>query len=175
MTQAGEMVRKPGGHPLPFTAVEEFAVEEVAFSWRARFPILPLVSMRVLDGYAAGEGRLEARLFGLPLMRFGGPETSEGEAIRYLSELPWVPHAMLANRELEWSEIDARTVEVATRVGSGRVAFRIEFDPSGDIVGGSAERPRTEGKKVVRTPWAGTFGDYALVGGVRIPTYGEVR
>lgn len=48
--QAGEMVRKPGGRPLPFTAVEEFVVEEVAFSWRARFPVMPLVSMRVLDG-----------------------------------------------------------------------------------------------------------------------------
>jgi Family of unknown function (DUF6544) len=49
ITQAGEMVRKPGGHPLPFTAVEEFAVQEVAFSWRAEFRMLPLVSMRVLD------------------------------------------------------------------------------------------------------------------------------
>jgi hypothetical protein len=108
-------------------------------------------------------------------MRFGGPETAEGEAIRYLSELSWVPHAMLANRELEWSDIDARTVEVATNVGSARVAFRIEFDAAGDIVGGSADRPRTEGRKIVRRRWAGSFGDYAVVGGVRIPTHGEVR
>ena len=43
------------------------------------------------------------------------------------------------------------------------------------LVGGSAERPRTEGKKIVRRPWAGTFGEYAVVGGVRIPTHGEVR
>jgi hypothetical protein len=169
------MWRMPGGHPLPFTAVEEFAVEEVAFFWRARFPVIPFVSMRVLDGYAAGRGRLEARLFGVPVMRSSGPEMAEGEAIRYLSELPWVPHAMLANRALEWSDIDARTVEVATRVGAERVAFRIELDAGGDIMGGSAERPRTEGKKIVRTPWASTFGDYAVVGGVRIPTHGEVR
>lgn len=25
------------------------------------------------------------------------------------------------------------------------------------------------------TPWAGTYGDYAIVGGVRVPTRGEVR
>ncbi|MGH2580292.1 MAG: DUF6544 family protein, partial [Actinomycetota bacterium] len=163
------MWRKPCGHSLLFTAVEEFAVEEVAFSRRARFPVLPLVSMRVLDGYVAGEGRLEARLFGVSFMRVGGPETAEGEAIRYLSELPWVPHAMVANRALEWADVDARTVEVATKVGSGRVAFRFEFDPSGNIIGGSAER-RTEGRKIVRRPWAGIFGEYAVVGGVRIPT-----
>src|SRR6266545_446140 len=93
--QTGQMWRKPGGRRLPFTSVEEFAVEEVAFSWRARFPVLPLVSMSVLDGYAGGEGRLEARLFGVPFIRVGGPETAEGEAIRYLSELPWVPHAVV--------------------------------------------------------------------------------
>ncbi len=120
ITQTGQMWRKPGGHALPFTAVEKFAVEEVAFSWWARFPVLPLVTMRVLDGYAKGEGRLEARLFGVPLMRVGGPKTAEGEAIRYLSELPWAPHAMAANRALEWADVDARTVEVATRVGADR-------------------------------------------------------
>src|SRR6266542_3258254 len=54
--QTSQMWRKPGGRRLPFTSVEEFAVEEVAFSWRARFPVLPLVSMRVLDGYAGGGG-----------------------------------------------------------------------------------------------------------------------
>jgi hypothetical protein len=157
------MWRKPGGHALPFTAVEKFAVEDVAFSWWTRFPVLPLVTMRVLDGYAKGEGRLEARLFGVPLMRVGGPKTAEGEAIRYLSELPWAPYAMAANRALEWADVDARTVEVATRVGAERAAFRFQFDPAGDIVGGSAERPRTEGRKIVRRPWAGTITSLQLV------------
>src|SRR6266545_3046346 len=173
--QTGQMWRKPGGRRLPFTSVEEFAVEEVAFSWRARFPVLPLVSMSVLDGYAGGEGRLEARLFGVPFIRVGGPETAEGEAIRYLSELPWVPHAMVANRALDWTGVDARAVEVATKVGSRRVAVRLEFDETGHIVGASAERPRTEGRSIVRRPWSGTFSEYAVVGGLRIPTLGEVR
>jgi hypothetical protein len=176
LTQAGQMFRNPRGHPLRFTAVEVFAVKELKFSWQARFPILPGVSMHVVDGYAAGEGKLEARLFGLPFMRFEGPETAEGEAIRCLCELPWVPHAMLANKELEWGEVDGQTVEVATTVGPERVAVRLEFDAAGDIVGAAADaRPRTEGKRIVRRPWAGIFGDYAVVGGIRIPTHGEVR
>jgi Family of unknown function (DUF6544) len=108
-------------------------------------------------------------------MRSGGPETAEGEAIRYLSELPWVPHAMIANRELEWSDNDGRAVEVATKVGSRRVAVRLEFDETGHIVGASADRPRTEGRRIVWRPWTGTFGDYAVVGGISIPTIGEVR
>ncbi len=176
ITQAGEMRQKPGGRPLRFTAVEEFAVDEVAFTWRARFPILPLISIRVVDGYAAGEGKLQARLLGVPFMRSTGPETTEGEAIRYLSELPWVPHAMLANRRLEWREVDPRSVEVSTQAGPARVACLLHFDAVGDIMGASAEgRPRIEGNRIVRRPWTGVFARSAVVGGVRLPTRGEVR
>jgi hypothetical protein len=37
VAQEGQMLLKPGGRALPFTAVEDFSVEEVAFLWRARF------------------------------------------------------------------------------------------------------------------------------------------
>lgn len=178
IAQSGEMWQKPkpGGRSLQFTAVEELAVAEVAFSWRARFRIAPLVSMRVFDRYAAGEGLLEARLFGVPVMRRKGPEVAKGEALRYLAELAWAPHAMVANRELEWREVDAQTVEVATRVGSARVAARLEFDAAGDVVRSSGDaRPRMVGKTTVSTPWSGSFSEYAALGGVRIPTRAEVR
>jgi hypothetical protein len=174
--QTGTIRLKPGGRELRFTAVEEFAVREVAFSWRARFSLLPLVSLRVVDGYAAGEGRLEARLFGLvPVMRARGKEISEGEVYRYLAELPWVPQAMLANPRLEWRDLDAQAVEVATRVGSARPAVRLEFDEAGDIVRTRCDaRPYREDGRRSR-PWAGTFSDHAVACGVRIPTRAEVR
>lgn len=176
VTQAGEMWLKPGGRSFRFEAVEEFAVDEVAFSWRARFPIVPLVSLRVLDRYAAGEGQLEARLFGLRLMRARGQATAEGEAMRYLAELPWVPQAMAVNRQLEWRELDRKTVEVTARVGAARVAVRLEFNAEGDIVGAWADaRPRPEGKTIVPRPWGGVFADYAVVGGIRVPRQAEVR
>jgi Family of unknown function (DUF6544) len=135
------------------------------------------VTLRVVDGYAAGQGRLEARLLGLvPVMRQSGQTASEGEAMRYLSEIPWVPHAMLANRQLEWRELDAHTVEVATSVGPARVALQLEFDAAGDIVSAfSHARPRAEGKTTMPRPWGGVFRDYDVVGGVRIPTHAEVR
>jgi hypothetical protein len=172
--QSGEMWLKPGGRSLRFTAVEEFAVHDVAFSWRARFRVLPLVSLRVVDVFAAGDGMLEGRLFGLPVMRQKGPEVSIGEAMRYLAEIVWVPHAIVANRVLEWRELDGE-IELATQVGSTRAAVQLEFDSNGDIVGARSDsRPYREGKTYVPRPWAGTFGEHALVGGVRVPTRGEV-
>jgi hypothetical protein len=62
-------------------------------------------------------------------MRVGGPKTAEGEAIRYLSELPWAPHAMVANRALEWADVDARTVELRDEGGSGASGVSIPVRP----------------------------------------------
>jgi hypothetical protein len=176
LAQVGQMWQKPGARPQAFTATEELAVSEVAFSWRARFSLLPLVSLNVVDEFAAGNGSLEARVFRLlPVMRRQGPELSLGEALRYLAELPWVPHAMLHNSELEWTGIDDSHVEVATQVGATRAAVRLEFDPAGDIVGAfSDQRPRPESNNRP-TRWAGAFTDYATTGGIRIPTRAEVR
>ena len=176
ITQIGEMRRKPGGRWLRFQAEQAFAVTQVGFAWRAWFPVAPLLSLRVVDSYAAGEGRLEARLWGLvPLMRARGLDVAKGEAIRYLAELAWIPHAMRANPELEWRDLGGRAVEVATCCGSSQVAVRLDFDAAGDIVAASTQaRPREEGGRVVETPWAGKFTDYDVISGIRIPKRAEV-
>jgi hypothetical protein len=96
---------------------------------------------------------------------------SKGEAMRYLAELPWLPQAMVANQELEWRQIDDRTVEVATRFQEGRLEVFLHFDAKGDIVVSTADaRPRDVGGRAVDTPFRGDFRDYAVLGGVRAPT-----
>jgi hypothetical protein len=40
------------------------------------------------------EGRLEGRVAGLRVFRSDGPDLSRGEAMRYLAELAWIPHAL---------------------------------------------------------------------------------
>ncbi len=175
LTQMGEMWQRPGGRALGFTAVEELAVGEVAFSWRARFPIAPLLALHVHDWYRAGEGALEARLLGVPVMRSHGVDVVKGEAMRYLAELPWVPQAFVANAQLEWRELDDATVEVGTVVASSRVAVRFHFDAAGDIIAASADaRPRAVGKRVVDTPFRGEFAAYEVLADVRVPTSAEV-
>ena len=117
VTQIGEMVLKPGRQPRRFDAVEEFAIDTVAFAWRARFPILGPLSLRVTDSYQPPDGLLEARMLGLPMQRNREPQLAQGEAFRYLDEIPWMPEAIGANRELQWREVDERTAEVSTQVG----------------------------------------------------------
>ena len=166
---------KPGGRALLFDAVEDLWVEQVAFTWHGKVRVAPFVSMRVVDGYSAGQGSLVARLFGAPVVRSSGPETDEGEAMRYLAELAWVPQAMRANRKLEWRQVEENIVQVSTSVGSAKVAVGLRFDDAGDILAAFAHRPRLEGKEIVARHWLGVFSDYAELGGIRIPTGAEVR
>jgi hypothetical protein len=168
------MVLKPGARPRRFTATEEFATHAMAFEWRARFPLIGSVSMRVVDRYRQGEGLLAVRLLGVPVQQRSGPELALGEAHRYLAELPWAPPAICTNDELHWCELDELTVEVSAHVGARQIRLRLRFDDDGNIVEARAERPRAEAGNAP-TPWVGEFGDYASLGGVVVPRRGTVR
>lgn len=172
--QRGEMILGPGARPRRFTATEELSAKQVAFEWRASFPMLGPAGLGVTDAYRSGEGRLEVRVLGLPLQRRRGPELSLGQAYRYLAEIPWVPHAILANPELEWAEVGEGRVEVASDVGGERVAVRLRFNDAGEIAETYAERPRAEAQNTV-TPWIGEYSDYKAFGEIIVPARGEVR
>ena len=170
------MVQKPGGRRLEFTAVQQYATDRVEFEWRASFGTNPFVRVRVTDRYRDGKGLLIARVWGLvPATRNTGPETDRGEAMRYLAELPWVPFAMRANRELSWRQLEDGEVEVSTLVGGVAVSVRLAFGELGLIKRASAMRPRAAGGAFVDTPWVGEFGDYIELGGIRVPGPAEVR
>lgn len=174
VAQIGDMTLKPGARPRAFSAEEEFATDRVAFAWSARFPVLGPISVRVTDSYEAGKGQLDVRVLGLPLQRKRGPDLARGEAFRYLAEIAWVPQAILENGELEWRELDERTVEVATRVAGEEAAVQLVFSEAGQIAQTVAERPRLEAGGAV-TRWVGEYRDYEMLSGVRIPTRGAVR
>ena len=120
-----------------------------------------------------GIGRLRLSLLGIPLRTSTGPETNVGEAMRYLSELPWAPHAISANRDLFWRAVNARTVEVSMSLGGSTAAVALSFDDAGDIVRATGTRPFQVGRAFVPTPWGGDFSNYESFNGIRIPTYGE--
>lgn len=175
ITQAGQMWKEPGAAPRRFTAVQHLAVERVAFAWRARFPIVWPFAIKVVDAYADGEGTLDVRLLGRTVQRERGPEMAVGEAMRYLAELPLVPHAMAHNGELGWRQLDDGQVEVTTVVGQETIAVVLELDETGDIVRASAAgRPGMRGDVTVRMPWGGEFSDYRELGRMRMPTRAEV-
>ncbi len=173
IAQEGSMHMKPGSPGMRFRATEHFETTRVAFTWRARFRSLG-IPLDVVDACDRDHGLLELRIAGLRIKRQQGPELAHGESLRYLAELPWAPHALTRNDELEWAQTGEDTVEVATQIGATRAAVTFELDGSGDIVRASALRRRQEGKSWLPTPWGGAFRAYALVDGIRMPTEADV-
>ena len=167
------MHMRPGSPGMRFTATEHLEATRVAFTWRARFRPLRL-PLEAVDAYDAGRGLLELRIARVRVRRQRGPELALSESLRYLAELPWMPHALTRNPELEWTQIDEYTVEVATRIEGTRAAVTFDFDAAGDIIRASALRRRQEGKSWVETPWGGDFDDYTVLGGVRLPAAAQV-
>jgi hypothetical protein len=130
--------------------------------------------MRVVDSYDGRDGLLEVRILGVAVQRKRGPELAQGEVYRYLAEIPWVPHAILSNSQLEWRALGEHGVEVATLVAGERLALRLRFNEAGEITQTVAARPRLEaGGEVTR--WIGEYRDYTSFGGIRIPGRGQVR
>ncbi len=176
VSQTGRMQQKPDGRWLRFTAIEDFEVDHVGFVWRAKFPIVPLVSLLIVDELDDDDGELIGRLWGrLRVLSATGTEVMEAQAQRYLSELVWCPQAILINQRLMWTSINDRRVAVSTTVGGRRVSVDLGFDEAGDVVAASTDaRYRTIGTEQIHTPWSGSFSDYERIGGLRIPTRAQV-
>lgn len=173
LTQKAEMRMQQGGSWIPVSAVQTSAITVPGFVWNARANVGALPATRVIDYFVDGEGALEARVAGLVrVASASGPEATRGEAMRYLSELPWTPHAIACNDTLAWRELGAGKVEVSMETTAGRAALVYTFDAEGDVATVAGERPRDEAGEIV--PWEGVFSDYREIGGVRIPARGEV-
>jgi hypothetical protein len=175
MTQSGMMWQKPGGSPMHFTARQTNATANPDFIWRARFS--PLDSMQIADYVVDGQGGLEGKLLGLVTMvdTVGTGDVLQGQLMRYLAELPWNPDAILSNKGLGWTVIDARTLKAAVMAGDVRAEVTFHLDADGRIESaGPDPRPRDEDGKPVLRPWHGRFWDYRDVEGRQIPFQGKV-
>jgi hypothetical protein len=170
--QSGQMWRTPASAPSAFTARQTTRHDAPGFLWRAA--IGPIV---VADYFVAGTGGLEVKLLGaFPIARaVGGTAANQAEALRYLAELPWCPDAILLNRALDWTAVDANTIKVATGVGAARGEVTFTLDDEGLIARASApSRAYAEHGRTTARPWRGRFWDYQRVGGHLIPIQGEV-
>lgn len=147
-----------------------------AFVWEATAKVATIVPMRVVDSYVRGHGFLEVKVAGgITMAHETGPENDLGEMMRFLSELPWNPDAILGAHGLSWQHIDDRTVEVSAKTDGGVAKVRHIFDANGDIVCIEADdRPYLVDGKSQPTRWVGRFRDYAIYGPYRVPRYGEV-
>jgi hypothetical protein len=173
--QSGQMWKAPGGKPMDFAARQTVSLSTPGFVWRAAMG--PGRAVLVADYFVEGTGGLEVMLMGVfPLARMvGGADMNQGEALRYLAELPWFPDAVLTNRSLDWTVINSKTIKVATGVDdASRAQVTFELNDDGIVERVSApSRLYAENGRMRPLPWHCRLWNYQTLGGRLIPRQGE--
>ncbi len=160
----------------PFAATEHITAHPVGFSWNARISMYPLVSVRVRDAYANGQGSMAARIAGIfPLVnQRGTPELGEAALMRYLAEAVWMPTALLPDNGVTWEAKDDDSARATLVDGANRASLLFTFAADGSITRIVGERYRDESGQNVLRPWVGKHSHYTRIDGMMIPTEGEV-
>lgn len=179
LSQKGEFRRndtKDGWRPL--TATQVVTTRPPGFVWDARIRTGPAVCAFVHDAYVAGDGILHAEALGLATVADsrGTRAMAEGELLRYLAEAAWYPTALLPSQGVRWEAIDDSSAKATLTDGATTVSLAFRFGGDGLISSvRAASRYRGEVDGVARFgPWEGSFSNYAVRQGARIPLEAEV-
>jgi hypothetical protein len=176
LTQSGLFsTSEQTGRWKPFTAEQQVTTEPPGFVWKATIRIGPFLPVKVVDAYQDGSGFLHARLLGVvPVAKASGPETDEGELMRYLAEAIWYPTALLPSDRLSWHPLDEHSARAVLRDRAREVSARFCFDSAGMVFRIEADRFRAEHGHYRKRPWRAYCGQYATRGGFRIPLEARV-
>jgi hypothetical protein len=171
LRQQGRMWSAPGARPMTFEARQTASASRVDYLWRARIGPGRLVT--AADYHVAGVGGLEVKALGVLSLahQVGGPEMAQGEALRYLAELPWNPDAILMNRDLAWTVVSSSTLRVA--LGAAAITFILDKDGLPQSMSAPSRGYLDKGR-VRSLPWQGRFSRYQRLAGRMLPTKGEV-
>lgn len=162
----------------PLTANQRIVTHRPGFDWNARIAVMPGFWVRVHDGYFAGEGVLQAALFGLltqaNLQDRG--ELARGELMRFFAEAPWYPTALLPGQGIAWAPVDDHSARATLQDGDISLTLLFRFGPEGLIEAvRAAARSRIMGGTTASMPWQGRFWNYAVRDGMRVPLEAEVE
>jgi hypothetical protein len=176
MRHGGTFRRTPDEPWFPIRGEQYYDTSEPAFVWSATMKVKRMLWVRGRDKYMDGHGHMLIKpLSAFTVADMAGPEMDQSTLLRYMSEMPWFPSAFLTVPGIEYSAVDADTVELRLTHGGCSVRGRFTIGPDGAVTGFHTEdRFREIEGKMQRTPWYGTFDEYAEFDGMRIPVTAEV-
>lgn len=162
---------------IPFIASQSLLCNNPAFTWQAKLKPSPLWWFDVKDAYASGKGSINVKLYSLLNIL----ESSDGplhvsSLIRFLSETPWFPTALISNRFISWQKIDSYTATAKINHFGLNPSVTFSVNNEGQIVKATSDdRYMMVNKDFVKTPWSVIYHNYNEIDGMQIPTQGEAR
>ena len=144
---------------------EYFTIEKPGFIWRGK-----LKFFTGTDSYCIGKGSLQIKfLNSVRIVNDESEKIYKSELLRWLSEAPWYPTALLPSENLKWEEIDDNSAKAILTDNGLKVEGTFHFNEKGQIVKFEARRFKDQSLE----DWFGYYNDYRIVNYVKVPFYVE--
>ncbi|ADJ26241.1 conserved hypothetical protein [Dehalogenimonas lykanthroporepellens BL-DC-9] len=153
---------------INLSADQYYSVKPAGFIWNARMKLGP-AWITARDCSINGRGDMLIKILSaLPLFNVRGRQMDHASLMRHLSELPWLPTALLSP-DIAWRAIDDRSAEATITSGEISATGTFNFNDDDEITSFTTpERYRYDTNRT--EPWTGRFADYRQFGRYVIPT-----
>ena len=166
--QKGRFLLK-GKRWVAMQAEQLFDIPAQAFIWKAKTGLF-----RVTDQYLEQSGALIVKMGPFRLAKAIGPEVDQGEALRLLTELIWMPSAFTAPF-VQWESIDATKAKGTIHYGNQSASAIFHIQPNGAVESITAQRYREDQGQFDLCPWLINGFEYQTLAGFQIPYQANVQ
>lgn len=177
LKQVGKFRMKENQSWMPIKAEQYFTTEDPSFIWRVKFTMAPFIWIEGRDMYYQGKGSMLIKVLStVTVADAAGSEMDISSLIRFLSEAPKFPTALLPSDYIEWKEIDSNSAQVVIK-HNGYTALEIfTFNEKGEIIKFvTNDRYMEVDGKYFKEQWGGYYRNYQEINGIKIPTEAEVE
>ena len=177
LKQVGEFRMKENQSWMPIKAEQYFTTEDPAFIWRVKFTMAPFIWIDGRDMYYQGKGNMLIKVLStITVADAAGSEMDISSLIRFLSEAPWFPTALLPSDYIEWKEIDSNSAQVVIKDKGYTASGIFTFNEKGEITKFvTNDRYMEVDGKYLKEQWGGYYRNYQEIEGMKIPIEGEVE
>ena len=177
LKQVGEFRMKENQPWMPIKAEQYFTTEDPAFIWWVKLAMAPFIWIEGRDMYYQGKGSMLIKLLStITVADAAGSEMDISSLIRFLSEAPWFPTALLPSDYIEWKEIDSNSARAVIKDNGYTASGIFTFNEKGEITKFiSNDRYMEVDGKYFKEQWGGYYRNYQEIEGMKIPIEGEVE
>lgn len=168
----GGIRSKPGDEFMKLTSVQYnfMDIPTRIFYIVAKKKGIPAKGIHV---YKNGKAYMLVKVLGLfTVVDAKGQEMDQGETVTVFNDMCFMAPATLIDRNIEWNELDDKTVEAAFTNGDITIRATLFFNDRGELVN-FISRDRyetTDGKTYNNYPWLTPVTSYKDMNGYRLPS-----
>ena len=177
LKQVGEFRMKENQPWMPIKAEQYFTTEDPAFIWRVKLTMAPFIWIEGRDMYYQGKGNMFIKLLStITVADATGSEMDISSLIRFLSETPWFPTALLPSDYIEWKEVDSNSAQAVIKDNGYTASGIFTFNEKGEIIKFvTNDRYMEVDGKYFKEQWGGYYRNYQEINGMKIPIEAEVE